>query len=98
MADDTEITKPQKPLSSGDKLQKLLADKAALEKKIAAEQSKKNAQDRKDDTRAKIIIGGAVIADMQLHPETRGGVMDVLKRAVTKDRDRELLKRRGLLD
>lgn len=98
MAADTETKTTRKPLSPADKLQKLNEQKAALEKRIAAEEAKKNVQDRKDDTRAKIIIGGAVIADMQLHPETRRGVMEVLNRAVTKPRDRELLERRGLLD
>lgn len=85
-----------KVLSNG-RLTKLLEQKAALERAITAEQAKQKTKDRKADTRAKIIVGAAMIANMQLYPETRAGVVEVLRKAVTAPRDKELLRSRGLL-
>jgi hypothetical protein len=49
------------------------------------------AQDRKAETRMKIIIGGAVLADAALHPETAQFMDDVLARAVIAPRDKDFL-------
>ena len=80
-----------------DRLKKLQEQKAALEKQIAAEEARQKSRDRKEETRSKIIVGGAILAHIQLHPETRAGVVAMLQKAVTKDRDRALLKSRGIL-
>jgi hypothetical protein len=80
-----------------DKLTALRNKKAALEKQIAALAAREASKERKADTRAKIIIGGAILANMKLNPETRGGIVAVLEKAVTAQRDRELLASKGLL-
>ena len=91
----TEAAKVKKPLTSAEKLEKKLAEKAALEKEIAALKAKQTAQERKDDNHEKIIIGAAIIADMRVHPEIRAAILESLNRAITQDRHREFLKRRG---
>jgi len=52
---------------------------------------------RKDDTRLKVLIGAAHIADAEVHEETRSAVKQVLERAITAERDREFLKEKGWL-
>ena len=80
-----------------DKLSALRNKEAAIQKQIKALEARKSAEERKADTRAKIIVGGAILANMKLHPETRAGVVAILQKAVTAPRDRELLASRGLL-
>ena len=80
-----------------DKLTALRNKKAELEKQIKAAEARETAAERKADTRAKIIVGGAILANMKMHPETEAGIMAILKKAVTKERDRELLVSKGLL-
>lgn len=79
------------------KLDALLQRKAALEAQIAKEEAKRKSLSRKEDTRLKVIVGAAMIANAELHPETRGGVVEVLQKAVTAPRDREFLKSKGWL-
>jgi len=83
--------------ATDSKLGTLLQKKAALEARIAAEQSKAKKRARTEDTRLKVIIGAALIANAELHPETRAGIVEVLKKAVTAPRDREFLARKGWL-
>ena len=97
MPEAAETAAPVKKELTNTRLQKLTEKKAALERQIATELAKANQQARKDETRSKIIVGGAILAHIELHPETRGGIIEILKRAVTKDRDRELLASRGIL-
>ena len=93
-----ETTKPVKEaLKGGGKLSSLLEKKAQLEKQIAAEQARETAKARKEDTRLKVIVGAAILADIKLHPETRGAVVAVLQKGVTAPRDREFLKSKGWL-
>ena len=77
--------------TDAEKLDALRKKEAALKARIAAIEHKGKAQDRKDDTRMKIIIGGAFLADAALHPETAQTMETVLARAVTLDRDKEFL-------
>ena len=86
--------------TDAERLEALRKKEAALKTRIAAIEHKGKAQDRKDDTRFKIIVGGAFLADAALHPETAQTIETVLARAVTLDRDKEFLaamleKRKG---
>jgi hypothetical protein len=83
--------------SRADRLTALKNKKAELERQIAALASRETVKARKEDTRAKIIIGGAILANIKLHPETRGGIVAILEKAVTTPRDRELLASKGML-
>ena len=78
--------------TDAEKLEALRKKEAALKARIAAIEHKGKAQDRKDDTRMKIIIGGAVLADSAIHDDTAQTMETVLARAVTQDRDREFVK------
>ncbi len=76
------------------KLETLRKREAEIRKRIAQEEQKGKAQERKDDTHEKVLIGAAFLADMKIHPETRAAVEAVLRRAILTPRNREFLKRR----
>jgi hypothetical protein len=97
MPEAAEATATVNKVLKSDRLKKLEEKKAALQRQIAAELAKASTQARKEDTRSKIIVGAAILAHIELHPETRGGIIEILKKAVTKDRDRELLASKGIL-
>jgi protein subunit release factor A len=65
--------------------------------RIADFEQKHAEQNRKDDTRIKVIVGAAVLSDAGLKPETRAAVIVLLGRAVKAPRDREFLKTKGWL-
>jgi hypothetical protein len=69
-----------------------------IQAKIDAVEARNKAQARKDDTRLKVIIGAAFLADAGHHEEIRAGIKAVLERAITAERDREFLKQKGWLD
>lgn len=79
------------------RLELLRQKKAALEAQINAVEAKAASKKRKEDTRLKIIVGAALLANAGLHPETRTGIVEVLKKAVTAPRDREFLDSKGWL-
>lgn len=54
--------------SPSDKLAKLEAQRAALDLKIRAEVRQERERRRREDTRAKIIVGGAFIALLRSEP------------------------------
>jgi muramidase (phage lysozyme) len=77
------------------KVETLRQRKARLEAQIAAIEAAEKAKQRKEDTRLKVLVGAGILADTTKHPETRGGIETVLRRAITADRDREFLKAKG---
>jgi hypothetical protein len=81
-----------------EKLEALKKKQGQLKAQIAALEAKEKANQRKEDTRLKIIIGAALMADAALHPDTAAFLASVLRRAVTADRDRALLQNKGWLD
>jgi hypothetical protein len=44
-----------------------------------------------------VSVGAAMVANAELHPETRPGPVEVLKKAVTAPRDGEFLASKGWL-
>ena len=85
------------PINRQLKIDALKKQQEAIRAKIAEIESRDNAQKRKEDTRLKVIIGAAVLANTALHPETREGVVELLEKAITAPRDREFLKGKGWL-
>ena len=85
----TKKTKAKK--TDADRLAALKQKEAELKARIARIENKGKAQERKDETRMKIIVGAAVLADAALHPETAQFMDDVLARAVIAPRDKEFL-------
>ena len=81
--------------NTNDKLQTLRKRQAEIAARIAEVEAGEKAKSRKEDTRLKILIGAAFIADTDIHPETRAGVLAVLRRAIKAPRDAQFLKDRG---
>jgi hypothetical protein len=79
------------------KLETLREKFKKVQAQIGQFEAKEKAKARKEDTRLKVLIGAAHLADAQQHEETRRGVMAVLERAITAQHDREFLKQKGWL-
>ncbi len=84
-------------MATDEKLEALRKRRAQIEAQIAAAESAQKAKARKEDTRLKVLVGAAILADVELHPETRAGVEAVLKRAIIAPRNRDFLKGKGWL-
>jgi predicted phage tail protein len=89
------LPQEQDMTKKAENLEALKKKQAQLKARIAAIEAKQKANQRKEDTRLKIIIGAALMADAALHPDTAAFLAAVLRRAVTAERDREFLKRKG---
>jgi hypothetical protein len=74
-----------------DKLTALRERQAKLLAKIEQLENQEKKQARKDDTRVKILIGAAMMADAAIHPETAEYLRKVLSRGITAPRDQEFL-------
>jgi hypothetical protein len=74
-------------------LDEMIAEAEETRKQAAARLSelrgRKQSANRKADNHRKIVIGGAMLADSAMHPETARLLRDVLRRAVTRDIDKE---------
>ena len=71
-----------------EKLKQLKAQKQAIE---ARERSKQKEQERKDDTRRKILLGSYLIKKMQSNEANKEKIIAELNEYLTEDRDRQLL-------
>lgn len=63
--------------------------------KIEALQQRVSSTQRKRENRLKVLIGVAVLADMEAGNTARPDVVKVLKRAITRPRELEFLKEEG---
>jgi len=79
------------------KMEELKQRKAKIDQQIAALQKRQAAQERKEDTRLKVLIGAAMLADAKLNPSTAAFVQEIVQRAITASRDREFLQNKGWL-
>ncbi len=84
-------------MGTKEKLETLQQRKAKLEQEIAALRARETAQERKEDTRLKVLIGAAMLADTKLNPQTVQFVEEILHRAITSERDRAFLQSKGWL-
>ena len=70
---------------------------SALRNQMRRVQSRLNTQERKRDTRWKILIGGTVLARAAHDPHAANRLDRMMDEVLTEDRDRQLLERwRGL--
>jgi hypothetical protein len=76
-----------KPLN--DRIAALKAKQDAMAARLNSLQKKANVEDRKRDTRRKIIVGGAVLAHMEKHPDFAKTMTGILASSVARPRDRE---------
>ncbi|MFW2058159.1 mobilization protein [Acinetobacter haemolyticus] len=70
-----------------EKLKQLKARKQAIE---AREKSKQKEQERKDDTRRKILLGSYLIKKMNDNEANKEKILADLNEYLTEDRDRQL--------
>ena len=70
-----------------EKLKQLKARKQAIE---ARERSKQKEQERKDDTRRKILLGSYLIKKMQSNEANKEKILMELNEYLTENRDRQL--------
>ena len=82
--------------SAADRLKELADRKAAIDQRIQRIERQLAAKARKEDTRLKILVGAAMLADAATHPETSEMLRLVLARAITREMDRQFLQARGL--
>ena len=69
-----------------EKLKQLKAQKQAIE---ARERAKQKEQDRKDDTRRKILLGSYLIKKMESNEANKQKILADLNEYLTEDRDRK---------
>ena len=79
------------------KLEALKEKQAKVAAQIAQIEARGKAEDRKRDTRLKVLVGAACLADCAIHDDTKVMLRMVLERAVKAPRDREFLKAAGWL-
>ncbi|RYG99677.1 MAG: mobilization protein [Alphaproteobacteria bacterium] len=77
-------------------LGRLQARKAQLEAEIARRQARARVEDRKADTRRKILIGAVVMQEMKSNPYVDNWVRDLMAERLVKARDRALFGLRPL--
>lgn len=82
-------------LSVEEQLAKIAQQEQKIADKKKALKAKLSTQQRKDDTRQKILVGAAVLAEMLEQgkgSEFTKTVAHVLEKRITKERDRQLLR------
>ena len=70
-----------------EKLKQLKAQKQAIESR---EKTKQKEQERKDDTRRKILLGSYLIKKMNANEANKEKILAELNEYLTEDRDRQL--------
>jgi hypothetical protein len=83
---------PKKKTTTEERLKILRQRRAALDADIAKIETKAKDQERKIDTRRKIIIGAGVMAHAALQQDFAYRLKQALNSAITKEADRELIK------
>lgn len=83
-------------IQNDHQLERLQARKAQLEADIARRQARARVEERKADTRRKILIGAVVMQEMKSNPYTEAWMLDLLAERLTKARDRALFGLRPL--
>ena len=90
----TKVQVQEKPKTKLDALKEKQAQLAA---RIAEIEARGKAQARKEDTRLKVIVGAACLADAAIHDEIKATLRKILDRAIKAPRDREFLTGKGWL-
>jgi hypothetical protein len=86
-------------MSKQDQIEALRKKEAQIKAKLAELEKQAGAEKRKEDTRLKVLIGAAMLADIDaqeaLNPETaarhKEAIKAILDRAIKSPRDREFL-------
>jgi hypothetical protein len=78
-------------ISVQDREAKLLKEREEIDARLTQLRAKHKQQERKLDTRRKIILGGAILAWLEKNPDKNDWVADALSSITMPDRDRALL-------
>jgi len=90
-------TRKRDPFKKALKLEALRKKQDAIRAKIAKLEAREKAAAQKELTRLRVIVGAAIVANVNLNPETRAGIVAVLRGSVATRRDREFLKLKNWL-
>lgn len=83
--------------TDSERLEDLKKRQDQLKAKISKIEATAAAKVRKEDTRLKVLVGAALLADAKLHVDTADFLRSVLPRAVVEKRDRNFLQSKGWL-
>lgn len=81
-----------------DRLEAAKLRRAKLDESIKRLEAREAAKSRKEDTRLKVLIGAAFLADVEKHFEQAVIIKKTLARAITRRSEREFLALMGWLD
>ena len=84
--------------SETETLKRLKAQQDKLKAKIAREKRKINSRERDDRNREMIIVGAAVTAHAEKHPDFARMLEAALRAGVTREVDKEFLAKRGRIN
>lgn len=84
-------------MATRERMEALKQRKAQLEKQISELETRARVRERKEETRLKVLIGAAALADLKLNPQTEVFIRELLQRAIVAKRDREFLQDKGWL-
>jgi len=73
-----------------EKLERLLKQQEQLKAQIAAIQAREKEEERKKDTRRKILLGGILLAKVKRGEWPQAKLVDLLDRELKEERDRVL--------
>ena len=76
-------------------LAELMERRKQLDARISKRETEQKAKLRKLRTRYMIVFAGAILADLERHPEIGAALEQSLQRGITAGRDRELLRSFG---
>jgi hypothetical protein len=76
------------PKSYGERIEKLKEQREKIERRLNTLEQKATNKKWKRDTRRKIIVGGAVLAQMQIEPKLADLIQGLLARYVERPNDR----------
>lgn len=85
------------PKTAAEKLRALHDRRAAIDERMKRLEGQLAAKARKEETRVKVLLGAAFLADLTKHPEIRPFIERTLNRAIVNDKDRDFLKGKGWL-
>jgi hypothetical protein len=74
------------------RIEELEAAKLKIAARLQAEKARLRAEDRKRDSRRKIIVGAVALEHAKLHPEFAAELMAILAKHVARPADRLLLE------
>ena len=84
-------------MATNEKKETLLKQAEKIKARLAEIEAKEAAEKRKNDTRLKVLVGAAFLADKDKNPETEATIRAVVERGIVNPKDRAFLKSQGWL-